>query len=62
MVREVWVQAYDVDADSKEEAIKKIAEGDGNVVEWELDYSHMLDPETWEAEELTKIKENDKIR
>lgn len=62
MVREVWVQAYNVEADSIENAIEKVGNGDCDIIEWELDYSHSLEPETWEVEELTKTNENVKIR
>lgn len=51
-VKEVWVQAFDIEAESKEEAIKLITEGDGDIVQDELDYSHSLDPDTWTVEEL----------
>jgi len=50
LVREVHVQHTIVEADSEEEAIKKVAEGEETVDVRELEYSHTLDKETWTAE------------
>ena len=50
--REVWTQGVQIEADSKEEAIRKVADGDGEVIESLFEYSHTLDPDTWTLEQV----------
>ena len=58
-VKEVWDQPVEIMAESKEEAIQKIADGEGEMLEKELDYSHSLDINDWWVEEkMIKIKKN----
>lgn len=40
-LKEVWYQFVSVDADSEEDAIKKVQDGDGAYCE--MEYSHTLD-------------------
>lgn len=49
-VREVWVQAYAIEADSLEEASQGVEDGLGDVLNGDYEYSHQLDPETWTVE------------
>lgn len=49
LVREVHVSHMVVEADSPEEAIKKIKDGDGD--EATCEYSHTLDSETWSVDD-----------
>ena len=54
LVREVWVHAVYVEADSKEEAIEMAADiGNRETGEEEhnLEYSHTLSKETWTVDE-----------
>ena len=49
-VREVHIQGYLIKADSPEHAINLIRDGRGEMDEQHFEYSHMLDPDTWDAE------------
>jgi len=51
-IREVHIQAVEIEADTKEEAVEKVKEGEGEYLEDGLDYSHTLDSEFWTVEEL----------
>lgn len=59
-VREVWVRSVAVTADSKQEAIDKIATGEvsnnfaGEQVENGIEYSHTLGADTWTIAEDEK--------
>ena len=46
---EVHVQDVLIEADSKEDAIKKVQKGEGDYAFFE--YSHTLEPDTWTVEE-----------
>jgi len=48
-VREVHVSHMEVEANSPEEAVKKVVEGEGE--ETYLEYSHPLDKDLWTVEE-----------
>lgn len=48
-VREVHIAIMEINADSKEEAIISIQEGNGEEVS--LEYSHTLDSNLWTVEE-----------
>jgi hypothetical protein len=50
-VREVHVQQVNIEAASKEEAIQKVAAGEGDYVDNTLEYSHSCDTDTWTVEE-----------
>jgi hypothetical protein len=50
--REVHVQGYEVEADSEQEAIRKIEDMEGSLIEDYFEFSHMLDSSTWTAELL----------
>ena len=53
-VREVHVQTVEVEADSMEDAIRKVEEDDDvNLVDNTLAYSHLLDADTWWIAEAT---------
>jgi hypothetical protein len=50
----MWVQTVYVEANSKEEAIDKVAEDDGcetGEEEYDFEYSHTLDKEAWDVED-----------
>lgn len=49
-VPEVWVQEISIEADSPEEAMKLVKNGDGIYLDDRLDYSHTLD-EGWDIQE-----------
>lgn len=50
MVREVHVQPIQVMAVSEQDAIKRVREGEGELIPDSLEYSHALDPEYWTVE------------
>lgn len=58
-VREVHIQDYVVKANTKDEAIKLVASGNGEAVDNAIEYSHMVDADgcpacgvgKWEVEE-----------
>lgn len=54
--REVWVQTYEVEADSPESAIRQVRD-DASLPETvgEPEYSHTLDPDTWTVEEKPQV-------
>lgn len=47
--REVHVAYVEIEADSPEEAISSVADGNGDESDF-FEYSHTLDPDTWTAE------------
>jgi hypothetical protein len=54
-VKEVWVQAYDIEAPSKNEARLRIEETLGmsaEPAEDSFEYSHRLDAKEWKVEEM----------
>ena len=53
-IREVHVQPHRIRADSKEEAIRKVQNCEGEVLENRMEYSHALDSEHWTVEEEEK--------
>lgn len=50
-VREVHIQPYRVLAETPKEAIRLVSDGDGEILDCCLEYSHTLDPDTWTLEE-----------
>lgn len=50
-VREVWIQSYRVEADSKLEAIMKVESGSEEAfVTGSIEFSHRLNSNTWTAD------------
>lgn len=54
VIREVHKQEVLIEADSPEEAMAKVQEGEGE--NGELDYDYTLEPDTWDVEENPKGK------
>lgn len=52
-VREVYVQVYRVVATDPQDAIARLAEGEGKLIENAFEYSHTLDSDTWTATKVT---------
>ena len=50
LVREVWIQGVRIEAASPEEALRRVADGDGEYLEDRFEYSHTLGPECWQVE------------
>jgi hypothetical protein len=50
---EVYVQTVAIEANSEEEAIEKVVEGEGEYINNSLEYSHALDSDLWTVEERT---------
>lgn len=46
-VREVHIQPVRIFAKTAEEAVRKVAEGEGEQIEGGFEYSHTLDPDAW---------------
>lgn len=51
-VAEVHFQDYYTEAESPEQAKANIQQGDGTIIEWEMEYSHTLDVSEWLVEEI----------
>lgn len=49
-VREVWVQAVEIEAPTKTDAIEMVEAGEGESND-NFEYSHTLDSDTWEVEQ-----------
>lgn len=47
--REVWTQLVKIEAESKEEALKAVSEGEGQECDNTLEYSHDSPIEHWTA-------------
>lgn len=58
LVREVWVQVYEIEADSQEEAIQRTWKGEATLADGRIEYSHRMKPEEWTAEEQKAEKKN----
>jgi len=54
--REVHVSHIPITADSKEQAIQKVADGEGEEIF--LEYSHTLAVDTWTVEDLSEEKKD----
>ena len=48
--KEVWIQVVEVEANSEEEAIRKVEEGEGICSDNDFEFSYMLDSDEWEVE------------
>lgn len=57
-VHEVWIQVQEVEADSPEEAVAKINNNEGEIIEGDFEYLETLDSE---VDDLEPIEENDEI-
>ncbi len=53
-MREVHIQSVEVEASDREDAIRKVVDGEGEYVNDCLEYSHTLDPESWTIDECPK--------
>jgi hypothetical protein len=49
--REVWTQGVEVDANNEADAIRKVDQGDGEIIESLFEYGHSLKADQWTAEE-----------
>jgi hypothetical protein len=49
-IQEVWDQPIEIEANSKEEAKQKVAEGEGITLEKRFEYSYTLDINDWRVE------------
>ena len=54
--KEVWAQNVEIEANSSEEALKLVADGEGDVRDHEFVYSHTLEPDTWNVYEQKGVK------
>lgn len=52
-VKEIWEQAYTVEATSKEDAIEKVKHGEAELQEDAFEYSDTMPSEQWKVEEGT---------
>jgi hypothetical protein len=55
-VREVHIQPVTIEADTPEDAIQRVADGQGHADYDMLEYSHTLDPETWTVVRAKPLK------
>ena len=51
-VREVHVQAVEIDAETVEDARKLVQDGEGYYIDDSLEYSHCLEPYTWSVKKV----------
>ena len=49
--KEVWAQNVEIEANSSEEAIRLVADGEGDVRDSDFIYSYTLEPDTWNVYE-----------
>ena len=52
---ERWIQGVWINAESKEEAIRLVAEGEGEDDQDLFEYSDTLDPDNWTADEVNPL-------
>lgn len=45
--KEVWIQPVTIEADSTEDVLHKVEDGEGEDLEDQFEYSHTLDSEDW---------------
>lgn len=50
LIREVHISVREIEAESAEEALRTIADGEEDGEEVMCEYSHTLDPDTWTVE------------
>lgn len=50
-VKEVWNQVVEIEANSKEEALKFVSDGQGEYLDGLLEYNYTLDPDVWNVED-----------
>jgi hypothetical protein len=58
-VKEVWVQTYTVHADSEEEAIQKVQDGDCETQDGSFEYSHAQESDTWDIAESVDLDQEE---
>lgn len=56
-IREVHLQPIEIEAESPEEAIRLVQDGDGEGDYTNGEYSHTLDSDTWTVEEKKENEE-----
>ncbi len=54
LVREVHIQAYEVEAKNEDEATEKVDNQEGSIIEEYFEYSHTLDRSLWTVENIGK--------
>lgn len=52
LVREIWIQKVEIEAENAGEAIEKVADGDGEYLDNALEYADTMASDTWTAEEV----------
>ena len=50
LVREIWIQVYETDADSAEDAIARVQRDEVDPADGLIEYGHRLPPNTWTVE------------
>ena len=58
ITKEVWIQPIIVEANNKEEALEIVADGGGEMLSNEFEYSHTQDTDTWEVQENQEATES----
>jgi hypothetical protein len=56
VTKEVFEQPYEVEANSEEEALEKVIDGEGDILDDCFEYSHTLDRDTWTVELVEEDK------
>lgn len=56
IVREVHLSSYEVEAKDVSDAIEKVQEGNGTMVDNSTEYSHALDSDFWTVEDESGIE------
>lgn len=57
LVREVWIQVYVTEAETPEQAIKQVENGEVDVADGRIEFSNQLSSDTWTVEEEGKANE-----
>jgi len=52
--KEIWDHGIKIEAESKKEAVQKVASGQGEAIEGLFECSRTMDPDTWSAERIVK--------
>jgi len=58
ITKEVWIQPIIVEANNKKEALEIVADGSGEMLENEFEYSHTQDTDTWEVQSNEEAAES----
>lgn len=54
-VHEVWIQPVEVEAKTAEDAIRRVNDGDGTILDRRFEFSHTLDTDTWTVEVVNDV-------